>query len=47
MALEGVAGWLIDVEGTLVGDKAYRPLPGAGPFCARDVVSSSHDEYTL
>lgn len=34
MALEGVAGWLIDVEGTLVGDKAYRPLPGAVDWIA-------------
>jgi len=29
MKTEGIDGWLIDVEGTLVVDKSYRPIPGA------------------
>jgi HAD superfamily hydrolase (TIGR01450 family) len=29
VSIEGIRGWLIDIEGTLVVDKSYRPVPGA------------------
>ena len=34
METEGIRGWLIDVEGTLVVDKSYRPIPGAVEWLA-------------
>jgi len=34
MDFEGIRGWLIDVEGTLVVDKSYEPVPGAVEWTA-------------
>ncbi|MBC8367740.1 HAD-IIA family hydrolase [bacterium] len=38
METEGIRGWLIDVEGTLVVDKSYRAVPGAVQWLSSLVI---------